>query len=266
MADSNKQYGLGLVMSGGGVKGMVHAGVLQFFKEERIKLDVMAGASVGALVGAMYAAGKEPKEIRDFFINTSLFNTDHITFRKPGLLDISKFRKHFEKIFPDDSFEALSVPLYVTATEITEGELHIFTKGSIIDAILASSAFPLVFTPMEINGKLYLDGGILNHFPADLLNDRCERMVGIFLSPVEAMKQKDLKSMTSIIERTFRLGRLATSRDKLGMVDLLINPKELVHYNTFTIRNNTYRKLFDLGYQYAQQNGDTLRALAKSTS
>jgi preprotein translocase subunit Sec61beta len=71
MANDGEKYGLGLVLSGGGAKGMVHAGMLQYFKEEGIKIDVIAGASVGALVGAMYGAGHSPQDIRDFFTNTT---------------------------------------------------------------------------------------------------------------------------------------------------------------------------------------------------
>ncbi len=263
MESYEKPYGLGLVLSGGGVKGMVHVGVLKFLEEEGIEVEAVAGASIGAIVGALHNAGHKAEDIYHFFEETRFFKSDHITLLKPGIIDGMKLKKKFLPYFRENDFSSLQKPLFVTATEITRGRLKVFESGALIEAIIASSAFPLLFTPVELDGGVYLDGGIMNHFPSDLLKNRCRKLLGVFLSPVEELPPSELNSMAAIVERTFKLGRLASSLKNMELVDFMINPGELVEYNTFSIRSKAYKELYDLGYQYAAKNGEIIRALAK---
>jgi len=263
MESYEKPYGLGLVLSGGGVKGLVHVGVLKFLEEEGIEVEAVAGASIGAIVGALHNAGHKAEDIYRFFEETRIFKSDHITLLKPGIIDSMKLKKKFFPYFERNDFDILQKPLYVTASEITKGHLKVFDRGPLIEAILASSAFPLLFTPVELEDGIYLDGGIMNHFPSDLLIDQCRKLLGVFLSPVEEVAPSELKSMASIVERTFKLGRLSSSLKNMEVVDFIINPKELVEYNTFSIRSKTYKELYELGYRYAAENAEIIRALAK---
>ena len=108
----------GIVLSGGGVRGLAHIGVIKALEENGIYPTYITGASAGAIVGTFYAAGYPCEEILDFFHSTSMFSINNYTYRKPGLLDTDKFYKIFKKYFPEDRFEALKKSLYISATDI----------------------------------------------------------------------------------------------------------------------------------------------------
>lgn len=254
----------GLVLSGGGAKGMVHAGVLKWLDKHDLKPKLISGSSVGAMVGALYSAGHTPEEILDIFIKESIFSTSHITFRKPGLIDTTKLRKVYKKYFEHDDFGELSIPIYIVASNLLDGKVKVFDSGPLVDALLASSAFPLVFTPMKIDNQLYLDGGILNHFPVDVIQGQVDKTLGVYLSPIEQLEAKDLNSVRSITERTFRLGRHAGSRHNLELCNLIIDPGELTQYNTFSVSDKKLKKLFEIGFETAQKRKDEIFTLLKN--
>ena len=165
-----KTKSIGLVLSGGGSKGLAHAGVIKFLEEQNIKPSQIAGTSAGSIVGALYAWGKTPEEILEFFKSIYLFHWKHLTFKKAGLIDSESFRIYFHSIFGNAVLSDLKIPIQITATDMVRGKLKVFgPKIKIVDAILASSAFPGILSPYEIEGSIYSDGGILNHFPTDIL-------------------------------------------------------------------------------------------------
>lgn len=252
---------IGLVLSGGGTKGMAHAGALQYFDEIGLQIDLLAGTSAGAMVAALYAAGYSPLEILEIFKRESFFSTSTITFSKPGLVDGAKLARTFSKYFSADDFSTLRIPLHVAATNMLKGEADIFHEGPLIAPILASSAFPLVVAPVEINGQLYNDGGIMNHFPVEIAQAYCKRVIGIYLMPVGEIPKKQYKSIRSVVERTFRLGRHASSVYKFDLCDVLINPPELVDFGTFELSDKKMQQLFDIGYQAAKAQDAALQKL-----
>lgn len=251
----------GLVLSGGGTKGMAHAGALQYFEEIGLKVDLLAGASAGAMVAALYAAGYAPEKILQIFQKESFFSTSTITFSKPGLVDSTKLAKTFEKYFDKDDFSALSVPLYVSATNMLKARADLFHEGPLIMPILASSAFPMVVAPIEMNGDLYNDGGIMNHFPVEVAREKCDKVIGIYLTPVGEIDKKAYNSIRAVVERTFRLGRHASSVYKFEQCDILINPAALGDFGTFELSDKKMQKLFEIGYEAAKAQGDGLKAL-----
>jgi NTE family protein len=248
------KYSTGLTLSGGGAKGLVHAGVLQYMDEIGLKPGIIAGSSVGSFVGALYATGKTPLQILQLFKEEKFYKTSRLALRKPGLIDTDKLEELFQKFFPDNSFDQLSLPVKIVATDILNGNIKVFMDGEIIKPLLASMAYPLMFTPVEIGDSLYLDGGIMNHFPLDLIAEECRFNIGVFLNPLKPIEKKEINSIKSIIERTFKLGRLTSSIEKLNDCDILINPKNLIHYNTFEIKPAKYDEIFELGYQEAKDN------------
>ncbi len=251
----------GLVLSGGGTKGMAHAGALQYFDEIGLKIDLLAGASAGAMVAALYAGGYSPEEILRIFQKESFFSTSSITFSKPGIVDSSKLANTFARYFDEDDFSTLKIPLYVSATNMLKASADLFHEGPLIAPILASSAFPLVVAPVEINGQLYNDGGIMNHFPVEVAREHCDKVVGIYLTPVGEIEKKQYRSLRAVVERTFRLGRHASSVYKFGMCDVLINPDKLADFGTFELSDKKMQQLFDIGYEAAKAQDEALQKL-----
>lgn len=252
---------IGLVLSGGGTKGMAHAGALHYFDEIGLKIDLLAGVSAGAMVAALYAGGYKPEEILRIFQKESFFSTSAVTFSKPGIVDSSKLAKKFAQYFDADDFSTLNIPLYVTATNMLKATADVFHEGPLITPILASSAFPLVVAPVEIDGQLYNDGGIMNHFPVEIAQEQCEKVIGIYLTPVGEIDKKEYKSLRAVVERTFRLGRHASSVYKFERCDVLINPKQLADFGTFELSDKKMQQLFDIGYEAAKAQGNALQEL-----
>ncbi|MEC4004078.1 patatin-like phospholipase family protein [Flavobacterium sp. SUN052] len=250
---------IGLALSGGGSKGLAHAGVLKFLDEQNIKPTQIAGSSAGAIVGALYAWGKTPDEILTFFKSIYFFHWKHFTLKKAGIIDSESFIKYFEEIFKDAKMSDLKIPMQITATDMVKGKLKIFNNSSrIVDAILASSAVPGVISPHEINGNLYSDGGILNHFPTDILHGRCDNIIGVYVSPIHKIEAKDLNSIKAITTRAFELLSANSNFQKFNHCDWVIEPEELVNFSTFETNKIKMDKIFEIGYQAAKKSFETL--------
>ncbi|MFT7335344.1 MAG: NTE family protein [Porticoccaceae bacterium] len=246
---------IGLALSGGGSKGLAHAGALKFLEEKNIRPNRIAGTSAGAIVGAMYAWGKTPDEILEFFKSVYLFHWRHLTFRKAGFIDSDSFKEYFHTIFQDSVIGKLKIPTQIAATDMVRGRLKIFdSETKIIDALLASSAFPGVISPFEIRGDHYSDGGILNHFPTDLLQGQCEIIIGVYVSPVQKIEAKDLNSIRAVTSRAFDILSANTNLQKFNICDWVIEPTELTLYSTFEMNKLKMDAIFNIGYEAAKSS------------
>ncbi|CAM3580057.1 patatin-like phospholipase family protein [Flavobacterium gelidilacus] len=250
---------IGLVLSGGGSKGIAQAGALKFLEEQNIKPSHIAGTSAGAIIAALYAYGKKPEEILEFFKSIYFFHWKHFTFKKAGIVDSDSFKSYFNTIFKDTTIGELAMPTFITATDLVKGKLKVFRpETKITDAVLASSSFPGMLSPYELNGKLYSDGGILNHFPSDLLQGRCDYIIGVYVSPIQTIEAKDLRSIKSVTTRAFDLLSAQGNYQKFNLCDWVIEPKELANFSTFETNKLKMDKIFDIGYQAAKASFENL--------
>ncbi|MDP2159114.1 MAG: patatin-like phospholipase family protein [Flavobacterium sp.] len=246
---------VGLVLSGGGSKGLAHAGVLQFLEEQNIKPTQIAGSSAGSIVAALYSLGKSPKEILSFFQSIYFFHWKHFTFSKAGIIDSLSFKKYFTDVFGNVTIGELNIPIHVTATDMVKGKIKIFDRNtSVVDAILASSAFPGIISPYVIDDNWYSDGGILNHFPTDILQGRCDSMIGVYVSPIQKIEAKDLSSIKAVTSRAFDLLTANTTMQKFTLCDWIIEPEELSNYSTFETNKIKMEIIFNLGYEAAKKS------------
>ena len=239
----------GLVLSGGGVRGVAHIGVIKALEEHGIFPTHIAGTSAGAIVGALYANGNTWQEILDFFRTVPIFRIDKFAMNKPGFIDTEKLYESFRTLLKDDDFKTLKKPLSITATNILDGTLKIFKEGELIRPILASAAFPGVFTPIKIGGQYYVDGGTLNNFPVDLVVPVCEKIIGVYVNPFEKLNIKDLKYSYNVLERAYRIKTAYDSITKFKDCDILICPNGLKKIATFSMKD--IEAVFELGYEAA---------------
>ena len=254
-----KSKNIGIALSGGGSKGIAHAGALQFLNEQNIKPTILSGTSAGAIIAAMYSFGKTPNEILNFFQSIYCSNWKHFTLKKPGIIDSDSFKIYFNAIFKDTRIGDLPIPVKITATDLVKGKLKIFNEETkVTDAILASAAFPGVLSPYKINERLYSDGGILNHFPTDLLLGNCENIIGIYVSPIQNIEGKDLNSIKSITSRAFDLLSAQGNFQKFSLCDTIIEPKELANFSTFETSKSKMKTIFQIGYDEAKSTFEEL--------
>lgn len=251
---------LGLTLSGGGAKCVAHIGLLQYLAEHGVAPDIISGTSAGALVGALYAGGQKPVHILEFFLKHKLFSFQNLSFSKLGLLQTEKIRPYLTPMFPEDSFDALQKPLTFIATDLRAPDIRVFDSGSLIHPLLGAVAFPGVFTPVEWQGDLIADGGIINNFPAALIRSRCRFHIGMHLSPVRTLDgSKPFKNSIALLERIYEILTLSKIADELALPDVVLEPEEIDKYGLFIVKNDELENIFELGYEcaknYFEQSG-----------
>ncbi len=250
---------LGIVLSGGGSRGLAHAGVLRALFEAGITPVCIAGSSSGALVGALYAAGYGCEETLAFFDDTNPFRVSRLALRKPGFFDSAKILEDLKRWFPDDSFEALGLRLFVAVTDLIAGRLEIFSAGPLIWPLLASASVPLVFTPTPQSGRLFVDGGVLDNFPVEPLLGQCDVILGVYASPLRVVVAGEFGTSLAVTQRALELGRYDASRRKFVQAALVICPPELLRYGTFDIKR--HREITEIGYRAAGERMADIRRL-----
>ncbi|MEA1786641.1 patatin-like phospholipase family protein [Arenibacter sp. GZD96] len=249
---------VGLVLSGGGVRGMAHIGLLKALRAVGIVPHTVSGSSVGALVGALYANGNSIDEMLLFFKETPLFKYNFFTITKSGFIDTDKYFDLFKSYFPEDNFESLIHKLHVVATNLEKGEEEFFSTGPLIRTLLASAALPPVFSPVELNGQFYADGGIMNNFPLEPLRNKVDFIIGSNVSIVAKATKNELKNSLQLTGRVTGLMIYALNRDKLASCDVLVEPKELESIGVLDRKG--IEKAYGLGYDHAMRVLENLQA------
>jgi len=245
------QYGIAL--SGGGAKAIAHLGVLKFLAENNIVPQVVAGTSMGAIVGLFHCAGFSPNETLKIFIDIRKYFFKSYAINKPGMIDLEKIAPILREFIPQTTFDALQYKLIVTSTDLLKPEAVIFTKGDPLLCALSSSSFPFVFSPIAINGQLLSDGGIYNNFPVNLVRNSCTYLIGSLVLNVHSVTKEMLKSTTEVAHRAFSVALNNKLTEQLKDCDFAINPKELENYNMFVPESKKLNEIFKIGYNEAQK-------------
>ena len=177
---------IGVALSGGGVRGLAHIGVLELLEEIGISIDYLAGTSMGGIVGGLYAAGVSAAELREIGETTSILEVVTPDPNRYGLLGHKRIREFLVTALGSDTltFDDLEIPLTVIATDVERGELIALNEGPLIPALLATSSFPFVFGPVRYRNRWLVDGGLLNNYPVDVVREMgAERVLGVDTPP-----------------------------------------------------------------------------------
>lgn len=256
------QYRFGIVLSGGGSRGLAHVGVLRALAEEGISAECVAGTSSGALIGALYAAGFPTDEMIRFFKVANPLRLSKLALHKPGWIDSEKIGDDIAEWFPDDSFEALDRRLFVTATDLVSGKAEIFATGELVRPLLASASIPFVFTPVTIGGRRFADGGIVNNFPVEPVSGLCDMVLGVYVGPLSSADAKQLDSTFAVTQRALEIGMFHASKRKFHHADLVLSPPELANFSTFDTRR--HEEIAEIGYRAARERMGEIRELASA--
>jgi NTE family protein len=242
-----KKISIGIAFSGGSARGIAHIGVLKALQEADIYPSIVAGTSAGSIVGAMYAAGKTPEEMLQFVQETSLFKVFKPGLPFNGLSKLTYVQEQLEKYIPHNSFEGLERKLYVIVTNMNTGSEERLFSGSLSRAVVASCSIPMLFKPVEINGSLYADGGIMNNFPTDVLLGKVNMVIGVNVMPLYHTESTNLNSVLGIGIRTFELSIWNNTMPNLLSCDVVIEPEEINKYNIMSLQKAEviYQKGYD---------------------
>ncbi len=223
---------IGLALGGGGAKGFAHIPMLEVFDELGIEIHAISGTSAGAIIGAMYASGMRGIEIREWLDAMLIDKGDRLidlfqkpqalrsfeffdlSFKSTGLLKGRRFTEKMQERMEVTYFEDLKIPLRIVAADYWKSKQVVLRQGELFPAIRASMSLPGIFTPVELNGKILVDGGGVNPVPHDILTD-CDVVIAIDVMgfpEVERPKEPGLFSsiigMFNVMQNTIVVQRL----------------------------------------------------------
>ncbi len=243
-----KKHNIGYALSGGGARGFAHLGAIKALEERRLKPDIIAGTSAGALAGVFYADGFAPDEIVDMFKDTKFKQFVEFTLPTSGLFRPTGLYDFIKKNLRSKTFDQLQIPFTAVATDWEKGRYVSFAKGDkLVDAVVASCCVPLVFSPIKIDGRYYVDGGVLKNLPASVIKDHCNVLFGVNVAM--AMPAEDKNNLKYFAERTFTMMATSNTLADKKLCNVLIETEGLDKYWMFDLSHTD--DIFKTGYEAA---------------
>ena len=240
----NSKVKIGVALSGGGVRGISHLGVLKALNEVGIFPTKITGSSAGAIAGAMYCQGYQPEEVLKIIIETNYFKFIRPAISWKGLLKIESMGELFKLYLPHDDFSQLKIPLAVAATDIRKGKVVYFDEGQLIRPIMASACIPGMFEPVLIEEKYFVDGGVLNNLPVEPLEGICDVVIGINCNHLP--EESNIRNMKNLIERAVIMSMNYNVYSRKPKCDYFIEAPGLGKFGVFDIKKAS--DLFQAGY------------------
>lgn len=286
---------IGLVLSGGGAKGFAHIGVLKVLEQAGVKIDYIGGTSMGAIVGGLYASGYNATQIDSIFQETDFdallsdfiprasktfyekkndelyaftlpFNKMRIgipTALSRGMYNYNMLNKLTYKVRQIRDFNKLPIPFLCIATDIETGEEVVLNQGYLAQAMLASGAFPTLFSPVEIDGRLLVDGGVTNNYPIEQIKKLgADIIIGVDVQD-DLKDRKSLKDATRILVQISNLQMIEKMKEKVKQTDIYIKP-DIRNYGVISFDEG--QEIIRKGEEAAFAVYDKIKLLGDSTN
>ena len=236
---------IGISLGGGGARGLAHISMIEAFEELGIKPSVISGTSIGAIIGAFYAAGYSSGEMKeklnrllfprndkpfdflwksDFVKMFSMFDPQ---FFNSGLMKGDRFYNFLQAELGANTFEELKIPLKIVATDYWKREEVIFDEGELLPAIRASYSLPGLLTPVKIENRILIDGGVVNPIPFDILMNDCDITVAIDITAYRTSNGKEYPPTFESVFTTYQIMKDSINQQKMKFVkpDIYIRPE-----------------------------------------
>ncbi|MDF2190571.1 patatin-like phospholipase family protein [Paraflavitalea sp. CAU 1676] len=236
----------GIVLSGGGVRGFAHLGLLKLLDEIGLKPYAISGTSAGAIAGAMYLAGHSPEAILGILKQNAYFGWSNLLWHKDGFFSMQPLLRSLQKHIPQNSFESLAARFFVTATDFTHGKQAVFSSGPLYEPVIAAASVPVVFAPVKIGDSLLVDGGLLNNFPIDPLLPICDQIIGSHVNKLPSGHNvMNPVGKMNILEKCFHMAIAGSVEAKFEHCAVLIEP-DLSRFSMFDVKKA--EEVFEAGY------------------
>ncbi len=257
---------IGLALGTGAAKGLAHIGVLKALKEAEIPVDMVAGASMGAMVGACFANDGDISTAEKMALETGWRQVARIldlklSFLGKGLIRGQRVEALLHSMIGDAEFKDLKIPFAAVATDVNTGEEVVIKKGSVIQAVRASISIPGIFVPVPFEGKCLVDGGLVNPVPADVLRDMGAKFViavNVLVAPwrgkrvANVRKESGVAEMPNIFKTLFQslyIMEYEIIRQRLPKADIIITP-DVSHIAAFEFHRSG--EAIQAGYKAAK--------------
>lgn len=248
----------GIVLSGGGVRGFAHLGLLKLLDETGLKPYAISGVSAGAIAGALYLAGHSPEAILTILKQNGYFGWSNLLWKKDGFFSMQPLLRTLEQYIPQNRFEDLSARFFVTATDFTHGQSVTFSKGPLYEPVIASASVPVIFAPVKIGDSLLIDGGLLNNLPVEPLLPLCDRIIGCHVNKLPHQQTVNPVGKMNILEKCFHMAIAGTVENRLQQCSLYLEP-DLHRFNMFDVKKAD--EIFEIGYTTASRQRARLEKL-----
>ena len=236
---------IGIAFGGGGARGLAHISMIEVFEELGLQPSIISGTSIGAIIGAFYAAGCSSKEMKamlkrllfprndkpfdflwksDFVKMFSMFDPQ---FFNSGLMKGDRFYNFLRAELDANTFEELKIPLKIVATDYWKKEEVIFDEGKLLPAIRASYSLPGLLTPVKIKNRILVDGGIVNPLPFDILLNDCDISVAIDITAYRTSNGKEYPPTFESVFTTYQIMQNSINQQKMKFIkpDIYIRPE-----------------------------------------
>ena len=296
VADAKRAPGtrprIGVALEGGGALGLAHIGVLKWFEEHHIPVDYVAGTSMGGLVGGFYATGMNPEEMKTLiegldwrkilsdrtpyedlsyrrkedqraYPNSLIFGLRHGLSAPAGLIPGHQIGLLIDRValpyYGVPSFDALPVPFRCVATDLVSGKPYIFKDGSLAVALRATMSIPGAFSPVHDGQTVFVDGGLLNNLPTDVVREMgAEIVIAVHLESAP-VKAENIRSLFNVLEHSVRVVLEENELRSMAQADAVVS----VHLAEYNARDYGKREaIMQKGYEAAQERSRLLTAFA----
>jgi NTE family protein len=284
-----KRYRMGLALGAGGARGLAHLGVLKVFDQEKIPVDIIAGTSIGALVGAAYASGISPEELRgkvEEYLKSPDFQSSAIkaiedahargemglgqkiqhyvknryylvqALFRPAILSKEDFEAMIHHFIPDMDIEATRIPFRAVSTDLVTGEQIVFSRGSLRQAVMASCAMPGAIEPLREGDMLLSDGGIICLVPSSVIRKEGAEVVVAVAVDRDICTEMEFRTAMTIYSRVCDIMANRLKTHELMDADIIIRPEVGdLHWSEFS----QALSLVESGEQAARESLEAIR-------
>ncbi|NQX80667.1 MAG: patatin-like phospholipase family protein [Flavobacteriaceae bacterium] len=287
-----KDLKVGLVLSGGGAKGFAHIGVLQVLEQAGVRIDYIGGTSMGSIIGAIYASGYNVAEIdsiiksldiKEMILDKTPRNSKTFHDKERGKkylvsIPVKKFKLQFPKAISKGKsvlhfltktlesvdhiydFKKLPIPFFCIGTDLETGKAKVFEEGNLSLAIRASGSLPALLTPIEIDGKMYIDGGVANNFPTDIMKEKgVDIIIGVDVQG-KLHTRGEINSVFDVLSQITYYKTYENKEERINMADVYIRPI----IDSLSVTDfDKIEEIIALGREAALPLLDTLRKIAR---
>jgi NTE family protein len=225
---------VGLALGGGAARGLAHIGVLGVLEKEGIPVDLIAGTSAGAAIGALYAQGRSAAKIKELALNTGwkrMVSLIDLALPRSGFIEGTRIKNLLKSIIGDIDFSQLKIPLSCVATDIHSGEEVVISDGPVLEGVRASISVPVIFTAVKWRNRYLVDGGLVNPVPVGTVRNMGADLViavnvippmGVRIQPAKEAKEPGI--FQSLLH-SFYIATYSLVRANLAEADIVIEPK-----------------------------------------
>lgn len=239
-------YKVGISLSGGSARGYAHVGVLKALHEHGVEPQIISGTSMGAVVGALYAAGFSPGAIKKILIEETFSKMTGFSWRRTGIYKLEKMKVALQRYIKEDDFSGLKKPFYLALSNLNNACGEMRNEGPLFDYIIASCSVPGLFAPIVLEEINYVDGGLFCNLPASAIRKKCKYLIGSHVN--FPGKKNSFPGPGSIMERAINLGITQNSKPEMELCDFLIDPPQMQNFTLLEF--SRIEDIIQVGYDH----------------